>query len=85
MAVYPGLSLTHCRLALDRNHETTDTSLALLAALYSMKKEPERAIGYLIEALEISRNRVGPDHGDVASEPVKKSGNWMVGEVRKNY
>jgi eukaryotic-like serine/threonine-protein kinase len=40
-----------------------------------MKKEPERAIGYLIEALEMTRKRVGPDHGDVAS------GNRAVGSV----
>jgi len=40
-----------------------------------MKNEPERAIGYLIEALEISRKRVGPDHPGVAS------GNQVVGSV----
>ena len=67
-------TLKRCRLALDKNHETTDSSLALLGVLYSMKKQPEHAIGYMVEALESTHANVWvPAIGDVAS------GNRSVG------
>jgi eukaryotic-like serine/threonine-protein kinase len=55
------------RETLDNRHLTRDAILALLAALYSQKKELDKIEPYLMEAVEITRFRWGPDHGMTAS------------------
>ncbi len=55
-------ALKGCRAALDRNHLATDACVALLSAVYVNKGELKKAEPYLIEAMEITHARYGPDH-----------------------
>jgi hypothetical protein len=55
-------ALKGCRQALDRNHLATDGALAGLAALYALRKDVKKLGPVLLEALEITRLRYGPDH-----------------------
>jgi Tetratricopeptide repeat len=68
-------ALDGCRETLDRNHETTDAALALLSALYQVKKEPMKAVALAIEAQEITRRIWGADHALTAA------GNLSVGSL----
>ncbi len=49
------------RQSLDRNHGATNAALALLPLIYLRKGDLKTAEGYLIEAVEITRSRYGPD------------------------
>ena len=62
-----------CRQALDRNHLTADAALASLSSVYSKKKDFPKLGAALVEALEITRFRYGPD------DALTVGGNQAVG------
>jgi hypothetical protein len=60
-------ALEGCRLALDRNHETTDTALAVLSVVYAIQKDLKKLGPVLLESREITLFRYGPNHGLTAA------------------
>ena len=75
-------ALAGCRTALDRNHETTDAALAMLAAIYSTKGDLQKLGPVLIEAADITRLRYGPDHELTASGNLAAAKYFLL---QKNY
>ena len=50
-----------CRIALDRNHDTTEAALAILSAVYSQRRDMKKLESVLLEAVQIALFRHGKD------------------------
>ena len=76
-------ALPGCRTALDRNHETTDAALAMLAAIYSMKARPAETRAGVDRGGSRSRDR---DMGPITSSPPRETWRQQSSSfIQKNY
>jgi len=66
-------ALAGSRAALDRNHQVAQAALASLAAVYSGRGDMKKLGAVLMEALQVTQVRNGPDH------PFTAFGNQSVG------